>query len=322
MNTGVVLDPQGTHGGLSVDLGVAATFSQHHSWWSTMMERVLFWTIQANLKIRILVSTSATPAKSKGLVLDRAFDGAKQALTHENRNQVVEWHREGDPLSDYIFFVDQDTIPPKNALPRLIAHQRKIVAGVYYHRNVPHAPLMYHREPINGRYAQIEHFEKGALMEVDATGMGCTLIHRSVFEDIHAQFVRYLRLDEGSEFLVHRDDIKERRIPKNQEEAGPAYWPGRDNGVMCIPARPVTDIEAEAWSYPWFNMSYNRTEDVGFCELAKRAGHEIWVDTSIECEHSHLFAVTGDHFRALRDQAIVQGKTFGQAREEVYGENS
>ena len=51
-------------------------------------------------------------------------------------------------------------------------------------------------------------------------------------------------------------------------------------------------------------MAHGRTEDMGFCELVKRAGFPILLDTSIECEHIGENSVTVQDFMNERFGAV------------------
>lgn len=79
---------------------------------------------------------------------------------------------------EYLFFLDDDTIPPPDAILRLMAHRQPIVSGVYYRRNPPIVPVMLKETPTGRNW--ITEFKSPDLMEVDYVGAGCLLIHRDV----------------------------------------------------------------------------------------------------------------------------------------------
>lgn len=80
---------------------------------------------------------------------------------------------------DYLFFMDSDVIPSRDAVLRLMAHKLPIVSGMYCRRSPPHAvPVMMR----NGQW--LTQFPLGSMQEVDVVGAGCLLIHRSVLESL------------------------------------------------------------------------------------------------------------------------------------------
>jgi hypothetical protein len=82
---------------------------------------------------------------------------------------------------DYLFFIDSDCVLPPDALKRLVAHDKDIVAGMYFHKTAPFAPVVYKIGEKN-LYDVMMDYPKNTVMEVDGVGMGCCLIKTSVFE--------------------------------------------------------------------------------------------------------------------------------------------
>lgn len=283
----------------SVDIAIPAYGAQPHYWWLPLMERYSLW--RRDIPGRLIVSSSAMPDTSKNMSIGSML-GNNDSLTSHNRNRLVDEFE-----SEWIFFIDHDTLPPVDALPRLLALQRPIVAGVYYHRNEPHMPLMY-RQQANGLYRVVSDYERGALIEVDATGMGCTLIHRDVFIDIMNNYVRLVRSN-GTSFLVHKDDIADQPLASRFRTDAPVVF-GDERGLHYVePVKPFVEPNpGKRTEFPFFDMEHGRTEDIPFCERARRVGYSIYVDTSVECEHWHMFPVTGDHFAGLRAEAKLSGE--------------
>lgn len=88
----------------------------------------------------------------------------------------------------WLFFLDDDTVPPPDAITRLMAHKKDIVSGLYYRRNDPLLPVMLRytdAEKIGTNY--VADFSWPALIEVDLVGAGCLLIHRRVLEAFDAK---------------------------------------------------------------------------------------------------------------------------------------
>jgi hypothetical protein len=105
---------------------------------------------------------------------------------------------------DYLFWLDSDVIPPRDALLRLLAHRLPIVSGLYCRRSPPHGvPVMIK----NGQW--VTQFPMGALVEVDLVGAGCLLLHRSVLERLPPQ-----RPEAGKHWFDWRVDMQGRMPPE------------------------------------------------------------------------------------------------------------
>ncbi|MEK6903683.1 MAG: hypothetical protein AABW64_03495 [Nanoarchaeota archaeon] len=124
------------------------------------------------------------------------FPTARERIVHSRnllRKKVLE---EG---YDYFLSLEQDVIPPKDILERLLQHKQPVVAGVYYMeydlkkqgivigKNI--LPLLY-KQHDHENLIQLtpEEVQKSQFMRVAASGLGCMLIHRSTLEKI---FFRY-----------------------------------------------------------------------------------------------------------------------------------
>lgn len=95
------------------------------------------------------------------------YDHARNAGAQEALNRGAQW----------CFFLDSDVIPPRDTIPRLMAHRQPIMSGVYHRRSPPHAiPVMLK----DGRW--LTDYPKNAIIEVDLVGAGCLLVHRSCLE--------------------------------------------------------------------------------------------------------------------------------------------
>lgn len=97
------------------------------------------------------------------------------------RNSVCEAALAGG--FNWVFFLDSDVVPPRDAIIRLMSHRKQIISGVYYRRSPPEGvPVM---QKGGGWYV---NYPRDRLFEVDVVGAGCLLIHRSVLETLPPQF--------------------------------------------------------------------------------------------------------------------------------------
>lgn len=288
--------------GTSIQIAVPAIGLQPPQWWGAIMQRLIRWSRE--YEIDLLMAASAMPDDAKNQCIRQwdLLNGKNGTLTHENRNALV-----GGFQADWLFFIDYDTVPPLDALPRLLAHNHPFVCGVYYHRNSPHAPLVYKRQE-TGLYAVLTDFEPGTIFYEPGlgTGLGCALIHREVFEGIRGHYRQVMRPD-GSRYLVHQADILHTGVPGKIRREDTLYLGGDGKAVYVQKALAVDPALEANRAYPYFDMEHGRTEDLGFCERAERVGYTPKIDTGITCEHWHLFPITSDHFVTLRDEAKLAG---------------
>jgi GT2 family glycosyltransferase len=86
-----------------------------------------------------------------------------------------------DTDHEWMFFLDDDVIPPPDTINRLLAYNADIVGGLYYRRQMPPAPVM--MRDVEGEGGQwITDYPPGSLVEADLIGSGCMLVKRKVLE--------------------------------------------------------------------------------------------------------------------------------------------
>ena len=93
---------------------------------------------------------------------------------------AMEWN------CDHILVLDPDLLYPDDILHRLMAHDKEIVAGLYFKRNAPPVTpniLNLVEDGPKKVYKEVMNYEKG-LIRVDAVGMGMTLIRSELFRKI------------------------------------------------------------------------------------------------------------------------------------------
>lgn len=90
---------------------------------------------------------------------------------------------------DYLFFVDADTVPPIDAIDKLLATGKKIISGVTCNLKLCEDGLL-RPAPMVMNYVNKNNREDGLMPilkpsgveQVDAFGMSCCLIHKSIFD--------------------------------------------------------------------------------------------------------------------------------------------
>ncbi len=103
---------------------------------------------------------------------------------------------------DYFLSLEQDVIPPKDVIERLLNHEKDIVSGVYFKdfvfRNSTGGIIK--KEILPLAYKSIgkdmmkqlnfKDVQGDGLMQVDACGLGCILISKKVLEIIKFRYVK------------------------------------------------------------------------------------------------------------------------------------
>lgn len=282
---------------MRVDIGIACNKNQSHEWWPKIMGELLRVQARGQVEIgRIIAIGSALPDVSKNeLVLNHV---KRFQLTDVNRCAITDEYLEGK--SDALLWIDDDTVPPQKAVERLVALGRPVATGVYYKRKPPCEPIAYYRLE-NGGYVPLWEFQSGEIVSVDSVGMGCTLVQRAVYEKIMREYMLFRR-PTGTLVPVHRDDVAFTKTTSKQLKRHRGQVLCDEHGLMThlIPLEgPVPPEEVERW--PFYVMEHERTEDHFFCEMVKRVGFEIVVDTSLECYHWGDSPVSGKNFRQMRE---------------------
>lgn len=92
---------------------------------------------------------------------------------------------------DYLFFLDTDVIPPRDALERLLQHHKEVVSGVYLRAarrgdgKLEMLPSLFVSLP-DGRIrtTRIQEVLKNDFIPIAAAGLGCCLIYHTVLKKI------------------------------------------------------------------------------------------------------------------------------------------
>lgn len=85
---------------------------------------------------------------------------------------------------EFLWMVDTDIVFIPNTLRRLVEHDLPLVSALYYtFKNNGKVPAMF-TVGDNHEFPAIMEWDEGELIPADATGAGCLLVHREVFEKI------------------------------------------------------------------------------------------------------------------------------------------
>lgn len=170
----------------------------------------------------------------------RPYDIARNNVATRTLESGAEW----------CFFWDSDVLIPSNAIVQLTSHNLPIISGLYYRRHPQIWPEIF-RE-VNGVLTPIRQNQiPNIAFEVDGVGMGCTLIHRKVFEV-----------------------MKEQGAPlRSFRVAGP-------------PPGEIKFYDFFSWGIGRGETEQHRySEDLTFCVRARKAGFKIYCDPIVKAGH-------------------------------------
>jgi len=111
---------------------------------------------------------------------------------------------------DYFLSLEQDVIPPKDVIERLLEHNKKVVSGVVFSRiQGKILPLVWKENGDRLEFYQPEELEHSRLEKVRSISMSCVLIHRSVLEDIE---FRYEKNKKCFDDMFFSNDLYDKKI--------------------------------------------------------------------------------------------------------------
>lgn len=126
---------------------------------------------------------------------------------------------------DYLFFVDSDTVPPIDAINKLLAADKKVISGVTCNLKLCNDGLL-RPAPMVMRYADPKNPDDGLLPitkpdgieEVDGFGMSCCMIHKSAFDGMEEPwFTERFVAEKGQkamgEDLLFCKKLKDKGVP-------------------------------------------------------------------------------------------------------------
>lgn len=276
-----------------VDIGVACSAHQIPSWWAAVMGMLLYTDRTKHLEVgKIRTSSGALPDSNKNSAIGQIKK--RWNLTDVNRNQIINTgFLNGE--AEWIFWIDDDTVPPVNAIEQLVGAGREFIAGLYFLPDKPYNPIAYKRTR-NNLYEPLYGFPKGSMVQVDSVGMGCTLVHKSVYQKIKDGFSVVVR-NNGSVFPVLKSQIMKPVYTQHKKEVDPYVRAG------VYHEQVVPQTEEDDRNFPFYLLEHGRTEDHFFCELAEKVGVKPYVDTTVTCAHWKHQATTVEHYDNEIEQA-------------------
>jgi hypothetical protein len=278
---------------VKVDIGIACNVMQSYQWSTGIMNLLINEERNNGIYINAVRAVgSALPDHNRNAVICDTYK--RNHLTDSNRSEVTRGFLSGD--ADWLFWIDDDTVPPIDAISRLLKSGRDFIAGLYFQPAPPFAPIAYRRREIDGLYYPVYDYNEGALIKVDSVGMGCTLIHRSVYQRIIDSFDVFIKRN-GSVQVVRKDLVLGDKVEKHKVIKEPYV----EDGIYHEQYSVATEDDHR--QFPFYLLEYGRTEDYHFCELANQIGIYPWLDTTVVCDHWKLNPFNDKNYKQELEEA-------------------
>lgn len=120
-------------------------------------------------------------------------EGARDRIV-ASRNMLRE---EAIKNYDYLLSLEQDVIPPKDIIEKLLRHEKEITTGIYFANNampdgsialIPLAYKLTDEKTLSMKPLSEEEVFKDQLIRIVSCGMGCVLIATDVLEKIRFRY--------------------------------------------------------------------------------------------------------------------------------------
>ncbi len=163
----------------------------------------------------LIVDNSKSQAYSKKMrsmglkvLKDEYKENARERIV-SSRNIVRE---EAIKNYDYLLSLEQDVIPPKDIIERLLKHKKEITTGLYFTYKTEDEtkkiiPLLWTLDDKEPRNLTEEEVMQDRVIEVEAAGLGCMLIAKEVLKKIK---FRYEKKSQAFDDMWFCKDTKEK----------------------------------------------------------------------------------------------------------------
>lgn len=145
---------------------------------------------------------------------------------------------------DKVWMVEDDTIPPEDALSKLLQTDAPVASGVYVLRYPPYRPSIYKNKNEIFTWEELKSLW-GRPVEVAGNGTGCILIDRKVFDSYSIDMAGYEDIKKGYHsyqidalFNDFCNDNHIKHIARldvlcgHVKSDGDVLWPDKENGFI------------------------------------------------------------------------------------------
>lgn len=219
------------------------------------------------------------------------------SVVHWSRNMLLSELIKTQGPWTHVLFIDDDIVPPDDALNKMLAHKKDIIGALCTTRMDPPKPNIKHFDNNSGLFEQIWSWEEGATIEVGAVGTGMMLITREALGAVAEAYWTCAYEREFYQMPEERAKWMEKQRREYFENSANAFW------FRFLPA---------------LNGTYEMGEDMSFCFMARRyCNIPTFVDTSIQPEHIGQYGYSIKDFLPYRDEEIEKARREGRFKDET-----
>ena len=239
---------------------------------------------------------------------DRPPQYVRATKGFDARNEHIRQFLKSD--HDAILLLDSDMAFAPDTLEKLRSHGMPYISGYYMRRQYrPIVPVMFeYNEHNEWPYEPMTRDPRpGELHRIGASGWGCILVHREVFEAVKP-------ILKGEPFVIEDDmDVWPYDLPKVLSYIKTLNF-SEDKVVLKKTARALAHEFR-----PLRGMKDNIGSDIRFPFFAKQAGYHLYLDASVRPGHVINYYLTGDDFKQAEglQEEVIKGilKNVSDSRE-------
>lgn len=219
------------------------------------------------------------------------------AVVHWSRNALIQSQLQSGKPWTHALLVDDDMVPEKDALLRMLAHGKDIVAGICTCRTDPPMPNIKEYDESTGNFGRIWEWPEDRLFEVGGAGTGFMLLTRNVLEQMAQVYFDCLWEQDYYGLSGEKlETLKKVRLAKFDDDKT-CFW------FRFLP-NPKGDIEMG--------------EDMGFCYLARKyCGIPTYADPQVTPGHIGKYPYGIKDYKPYKDDVILDAKLRGEYPMEV-----
>jgi len=259
--------------------------------------------------VAICIPTHKKPENETGSALDKMLPVAREvchptmrplvasSVVHWVRNQLLATLYASDVPFDYVLFMDDDMVPPPDALNVLLSRKVDVIGAVCTVRQDPPLPNARHFNE-ERKYFQTADIDRPGVWKVGAIGTGFMLISKKALDDIgeYTLSQRYFRerLGMAKQFADQREMSERQRASKDHNKFWFEFLKDPSSGELG--------------------------EDISFCLKARECGYEIYADSTIQVGHVGNYAYSLEDYWYYRGEAVQRGLVVPVASQHVIAE--
>jgi GT2 family glycosyltransferase len=124
--------------------------------------------------------------KIKEAIKDEYVEPAIKRIV-SSRNKLRKYALENN--YDYFLSLEQDVIPPKDIIERMLKHNKKAITAVVFSKFKGQIlPLLWKENGDDIKFYKLDEIEPNRLEQIRTSGLGCLLIHKDILNEIEFRY--------------------------------------------------------------------------------------------------------------------------------------